>query len=179
MDRWLMLIFEELRHATKLKSINFTCNYRKRNGRHNKKSNMADDPYLDCTVGQDSAVMNENPLYFITNIEEDDDTHVWTDRKLVINGKVILIALRLLVPVYLYFTCMLCFYVESDVDIDIISMILITKENPISDLVDYIWITEGLTVNTTIPFITCCVLSYDFSSCTQNDRRCSENVKYF
>lgn len=49
---------------------------KKRNGRHNKKSNMADDPYLDCTVGQDSAVMNENPLYFITNIEEDDDTHV-------------------------------------------------------------------------------------------------------
>lgn len=37
---------------------------------------MPDDPYLDCTVGQDSAVMNENPLYFITNIEEDDDTHV-------------------------------------------------------------------------------------------------------
>lgn len=159
--------------------IYFTCNYRKRNGRHNKKSNMADDPYLDCTVGQDSAVMNENPLYFITNIEEDDDTHVWTDRKLVINGKVILIALRLLVPVYLYFTCMLCFYEESEVDIDIISMILITKENPISDLVDYIWITEGLTVNTTIPFITCCVLSYVFSSCTQNDRRWIENVKYF
>lgn len=76
-----VVIFEEFRHATKLKSIYFTCNYRKRNGRHNKKSNMADDPYLDCTVGQDSAVMNENPLYFITNIEEDDDTHVWTDRK--------------------------------------------------------------------------------------------------
>lgn len=74
---------------------------------------------------------------------------------------------------------MLCFYVESKVDIDIISMILITKENPISDLVDYIWITEGLTVNTTIPFITFCVLSHVFSSCTQNDRRCSENVKYF
>lgn len=67
----------------------------------------------------------------------------------------------------------------SKVNIDIISMILITKENPISDLVDYIWITEGLTVNTTIPFITCCVLSHVFSSCTQNDRRCSENVKYF
>lgn len=32
---------------------------------------------------------------------------------------------------------MLCFYEESKVDIDIISMILITKESPISDLVDY------------------------------------------
>lgn len=62
--------------------------YRKRNGRHNKKSNMADDPYLDCTVGQeDSAVMKENPLYFITNIQEDDDTHVWTDMNLFANAK--------------------------------------------------------------------------------------------
>lgn len=70
----LLNMFQGLRHATILKY--FTFIYRKWNGRHNKKSNMADDPYLDCTVGQDSAVMKENPLYFITNIEEDDDTHV-------------------------------------------------------------------------------------------------------
>lgn len=81
--------------------------------------------------------MNENFLYFIINIEEDDDMYVWIDRKFVINGKVILIVLCLLVLVYLYFICMLCFYVELKVDIDIILMILIMKENLISDFVDY------------------------------------------
>lgn len=103
--------------------------YRKRNGRHNKKSNMADDPYLDCTVGQeDSAVMKENPLYFITNIQEDDDTHVWTDRNLFANAKKSDLDIIALVPVYLFFTWMLCFYVKSRVDIDIILRMLKTRD---------------------------------------------------
>lgn len=104
--------------------------YRKRNGRHNKKSNMADDPYLDCTVGQDSAVMKENPLYFITNIQEDDDTHVWTDMNLFANAKKKWSWYHCAGPGLFVFTWMLtmCFYVKSRVDIDIISRMLKTRD---------------------------------------------------
>ena len=56
--------------------LTYDFNRRKRDGRHSKNSNINSDPYLECTAIEDSTVMKENPMYFLTNIDDDDDTHV-------------------------------------------------------------------------------------------------------